>query len=189
MEELIKLDHQLFLYLNGLGSETYDGFWMFITNKWGAIPLYIILLVLCFWKLGWKKTLLVLGMVGLLIAGADQLANVFKYGFKRLRPCYTLNITDQMRLVKDWCGGQYSYFSAHSSNSFAVALFFGMLFKPYFKWLLPVLIVWSLAVGYSRIYIGVHFPGDVLTGFFFGAIIALLVFKLYKVLVVKFRLE
>lgn len=188
MEELIKADQELFLFLNRLGSETYDGFWLFVTDKWGSIPLYAILLILCFVKLGWKKTLLVLVTVALLITCTDQLANVFKDGVKRLRPCHTPGIMDQLRLVKDWCGGQYGYFSAHASNSFAVAVFFGLLFKKYFKWLLPVLIVWSLAIGYSRIYIGVHYPLDVATGFFFGAVIGLLFAFLFKKAAAKLTL-
>lgn len=188
MNEIVHADQQLFLYLNSLGTETFDAFWMFITNKFSAIPLYVALLVLCFVKLGWRKTILVLVMVALMIAGTDQLANAFKYGFERLRPCYTEGIADVMRLVKDGCGGKYSYFSAHSASSMAVAVFFGKLFKPYFKWLLPVLLVWSVAVGYSRVYIGVHFPLDVLTGFFFGTLIALLISWLFKKLVLRFKL-
>lgn len=189
MEELIKADQELFVFLNNLGSESWDGFWMFITNKWGSIPLYVLLLVLCFVKLGWKRTLIILPMVALMIACADQLANAFKYGFERLRPCYTPELEGRFRLVKSWCGGQFGYFSAHSSNSFSVALFFGLIFKKHFKWLLPLLLVWSIAVGYSRIYIGVHFPLDVLTGFFFGAIIAVAAFYGYKALVRKFKLD
>lgn len=187
MDEIIKADQQLFLFLNNLGSESYDGFWLFITNKWGSIPLYVILLILCFVKLGWKRTLLVMVCVALMITCTDQLANLFKYGFKRLRPCHTDGIVEHMRLVKG-CGGSFGYFSAHSSNSFGVAIFLGLIFKKYFKWLLPVLIVWSLAIGYSRIYVGVHYPLDVLTGFFFGGLFGLLFRFIYQKLEVKLKL-
>ncbi|SFU32749.1 undecaprenyl-diphosphatase [Pustulibacterium marinum] len=188
MNEIVHADQQLFLFLNNLGTTTFDSFWMFITNKWSSIPLYALLLVLCFVKLGWKRTLLVLVMVALMIAGTDQLANAFKYGVERLRPCHTESLLDQMRLVKPYCGGQYGYFSAHAASSMAVAVFFGKLFKPYLKWMLPLLLLWSITVGYSRIYIGVHFPLDVLTGYFFGTLIALLISVLNKKLVLRFKL-
>lgn len=168
LDKLIHLDQQLFLYLNNLGSPQWDGFWMFITDKWSSIPLYIALLGLCVWRFGWKKTFLVLGSVALMIAATDQLANLFKYGFERLRPCHDAAVYDYMRLVKTSCGGKFGYFSAHAANSFAVATFFSILFRNSLKWIPVLLLVWALVVAYSRIYIGVHYPLDVITGISIG---------------------
>ena len=171
MEEIIALDQQIFLYLNNLGTFSWDSFWLFMTNKWSSIPLYIFLLVLCLLKFQWKRTLLILLFVALLITVTDQLANLFKYGFERLRPCYENDIALQMRLVKSYCGGKFGYFSGHASNSFAVATFFSLLFKPFYKTLPYGLIIWALIVSYSRIYIGVHYPLDVITGIFMGSLL------------------
>ena len=179
LEEIIQLDKNLFLFLNGLGSPTWDGFWMFITNKWGSIPLYVLLLILSFYFFGWRKTLLILVVVALLITTTDQLANFFKYGIGRLRPCHGEQVFELMRLVKRSCGGKYGYFSAHAANSMAVASFFSFMLGPKLRWMPWVLIVWGLLVGYSRIYIGVHFPGDVLTGILIGVFFGWIYTKLY----------
>ena len=187
MEELIQFDQDLFLYLNGLGTTTFDGFWMFITGKWNAIPLYVVLLYLLYKKIGPKATLITVIAVGLMIACTDQLANLFKKVlFLRLRPCHEEVISETMRLVKSYCGGKYGYFSAHAASSMALAVFLGKVFKPYFKYLGGLLLVWAVFVGYSRIYIGVHYPGDVLTGMFFGVLIALLLYKLQVYLIYRF---
>ncbi len=105
---------------------------------------------------------------------------MFKYGFKRLRPCHDENIVHLIRLVKERCGGLYSYFSAHASNSMAIAVFFSLLLKDNIKYLSYLLIIWALFVAYSRIYIGVHFPLDVLTGAIIGAVYAIVFHKLFK---------
>jgi undecaprenyl-diphosphatase len=178
LNELINKDIELFLYLNNLGTIQWDGFWLFITNKYSAIPLYLLLLFFTYKYVGLKKTLLILVAVALLITLSDQTSNFFKYGFKRLRPCYDENISHIVRLVKSTCGGKYSYFSAHSSNSMAIAIFFGMLFKKHSKYWLLLLVIWALLVGYSRIYIGVHFPLDVFTGIFFGMIYGFVIYLL-----------
>lgn len=186
MEQVIQFDRDLFLYLNGLGTVTFDGFWMFITGKWNAIPLYVILLVLLYKKLGLKQTLLTVVLVAIMIACTDQLANLFKKVlFLRPRPCHDDILSESMRLVKSHCGGRYGYFSAHAASSMALAVFLGKLLKPHIKYLYTFLIVWALCVGYSRIYIGVHYPGDVLTGFVFGAIIGTLMFVLQNYLCKK----
>lgn len=179
-DTLIELDKELFLFLNTMGTESWDGFWMFMSNKWGAIPLYVILLLLVLNKLKWKKTLLVLLFVALMITATDQLANFFKYGVARLRPCHDETLIDTMRLVKSYCGGKYGYFSAHAANSFAVATFFSLVLGAYFRFLPVVLILWALLVAYSRIYIGVHFPLDVVTGISIGMLSGWLFSVLYE---------
>ena len=167
MEQLLQLDSDLFLYLNSLGTDTWDGFWMFITGKWNAIPLYGVLLVLIYKKIGFKPTLYTLIVVGAMIVLTDQITKYFKFTLLlRERPCYELE--SQVRLVKDWCGSRGGYFSAHASNAMALAVFIGIVLKPYFKYIQLVLFLWAFMVGYSRIYIGVHYPGDVITGFIFG---------------------
>ncbi|MEL4308705.1 phosphatase PAP2 family protein [Joostella sp. CR20] len=188
MEELIAYDQQLFLFLNGLGSKPYDDFWMFITNKWASIPLYVFLLILCFRTLKWKKTLMVLVLVALMIAVTDQLANAFKYGFERLRPCHNEQLIPYMRLVKSYCGGQFGYFSAHASNALAVVTFFSILLFKNYKWLPFLLVVWGIAVAYSRIYIGVHFPLDVITGMAIGMTLGWLFSRLYFYCIKRFQL-
>ena len=179
LEVLVEYDRKLFLFLNGLGSATFDGFWLFVTNKWGSIPLYVILLLLSIRYLGWKRTGVLLVAVGLLITNTDQLANFFKYGVGRLRPCHDDQIFELMRLVKRSCGGKFSYFSAHAANSMALASFFYFVLRDHIKKLAPLLLLWALLVGYSRIYIGVHYPADVLTGIFIGYLFGWLYAKLY----------
>lgn len=190
MEQLVQLDKELFLFLNSLGSPTFDGFWMFVTGKWNSIPLYAVLLFLLYKKFGVKQTALIIVVIVLMITGTDQLANLFKKVlFLRPRPCHDADVAEAMRLVKSYCGGKYGYFSAHAASSMALAVFIGKLLQPYYKFIVGFLLVWALFVGYSRIYIGVHYPGDVLTGMFFGLLIANLATKLLAVLRNKFLIN
>ncbi|TMU57180.1 phosphatase PAP2 family protein [Flagellimonas algicola] len=178
LEQLLQLDQELFLYLNGLGTETWDGFWMFMTRTRNSFPLYVLLLYLVYKNFGTKRTLIVLVSVALLITCTDQLSNFFKYGIGRLRPCHDPEINDVMRLVKSYCGGKFGYFSAHAANSFAPATFFVLLFKYKVKFIGWILILWAIIVAYSRIYIGVHFPLDVITGAAIGALFGWVFYKL-----------
>ncbi|EAR00145.1 phosphatase PAP2 family protein [Maribacter sp. HTCC2170] len=188
LEELIQLDKEVFLFLNNLGNPIWDGFWMFVTNKLSSIPVYLLLLTLIYKHLGLRKTFIVLLTIGLLILVTDQLANFFKYGVERLRPCYDQDVNEIMRLVKNSCGGRFGYFSAHAANSFAVASFFTFLLKSKYRFIGTLLFLWALMVAYSRIYIGVHFPLDVLTGICIGLGLSWLFSKLYIFALHKYQL-
>jgi len=188
LEELLKLDRELFLFLNNLGTPGWDGFWMFVTNKWSSIPLYVILLIIVYRNYGLRKTLFLLAAIALLITVTDQLSNFFKMGVQRLRPCYDTDLEGMMRLVKSSCGGKFGYFSAHAANSFAIAFFFSFLFRSRYVLLPWILILWAILVASSRIYIGVHFPLDVMSGGLIGILMAWLFSRLFIFAQHKFQL-
>lgn len=188
MEEIIQLDKDLFLYLNGLGSTKWDPLWQFISHKFSFLPLYLFLVVLSFSKLGIKRTLFAIVFVVLLITVSDQMSTLFKNGLARLRPCHDPELIDLMRLAKSKCGGRFGFFSAHASNSFALAIFFGILLRPYFRPLLLFLLFWAAVVAYSRVYLGVHFPLDILTGAFVGTLLGVVFVKLFIFARRKFHL-
>ncbi len=177
IEELLKYDTDLFLFLNNLGSESWDGLWKLITNKLTFIPLYALLLFLVYKNFGVKGMLIIIVCVILMITSADQLANLFKHGIQRPRPCREEELQSLMRFVVERCG-RYGYFSGHAVNSMATAVFMGLLFKSKYYYLSFILLFWAFLVGYSRIYVGVHYPLDVITGMFFGGILGWLFYRI-----------
>jgi len=187
LDSIIENDIILFLYLNNLGTIQWDGFWLFMTNKFSAIPLYLVLLFLTYKNFGLKKTIVAVVCILLLITLSDQTSQLFKYGLKRLRPCHDGELMDLVRLVKASCGGKFSFFSAHAANSAAVAVYFGLLLRPYYKYIFTILVLWAILVAYSRIYIGVHFPADVLFGFFVGTTYGILFYNIVKYIYLKFK--
>lgn len=177
IEELIKYDIELFLYLNNLGSEPWDNLWRVITNKLTFIPLYAFLLYLVYKNFGLKRTLIIIVGAVLMITVSDQLANLFKNGFQRIRPWANEDLDGLMRMVVER-RGVFSYFSGHAINSMGLAVYMGLILRNKYYYLPFILLLWAFLVGYSRIYVGVHYPLDVLTGFFFGSIIGWIFYQL-----------
>ncbi len=124
----------------------------------------------------------------LLIIATNGLADFFKYGVQRLRPCYDAELSGLVRLVKTSCGGRFSFFSAHAANTFAIAFFFTFILRSKYRYIGFLLVFWAFLVAYSRIYIGVHFPLDVITGALVGLLFSWLFAKLYIFALHKFHL-
>ncbi len=185
IETLLERDTELFLFLNNLGAEPWDNLWLIITHKLTFIPLYAILLFLLYKKYGLKSLLVFVVVVALMITFTDQITNVFKRGFQRPRPCGEANLIDQMRFIAVRCG-KYGFFSGHSSNSMAAAVFAGLMLRSYYKNLIFILLFWSAVVAYSRIYVGVHYPLDIVCGLTFGAVSGFIFYKLGMYLLKRF---
>ena len=180
MEELIALDQQFFLFLNQMGSKTFDGFWMLMTHRASNVVVYLGLLLFLGYKKSWKTAGYLVLFTALLILCTDQLTNLFKVQVGRLRPCYDPEIQSLVRLVKPTCGGRYSFFSGHASNSFALALFFGGIIKSFSRLAPYALLLIAALIAYSRVYIGVHYPLDILCGTLVGSIIGFAFYKVWK---------
>ena len=187
IEEILKLDSKLFLYLNNLGTSKFDIFWISLSKIEANILMYFFLILLFFYIQKIRPKLIYIFyhffVIALMIAITDQGANFFKDSFQRLRPCYNESIIDSLRLVKENCGGKYGFFSAHASNSFSLAIFFGLLFINRIRYIIMITMVFATLISYSRIYLGVHYPIDIIFGGFFGIFVG---FVMYSFVYLKF---
>ena len=187
IEEILKLDSKLFLYLNNLGTSKFDIFWISLSKIEANILMYLFLILLFFYIQKIRPKLIYIFyffiVIALMITITDQGANIFKDSIQRLRPCYNESIIDSLRLVKENCGGKYGFFSAHASNSFSLAIFFGLLFINRIRYIIIITIVYASLISYSRIYLGVHYPIDIIFGSFFGIFVG---FVMYSFVYLKF---
>lgn len=184
LDYIVQMDKDLLILLNNLGSEYWDSFWLNVTNKYAWIPLYITVLILFVHQFGWKKTLFTLLMIALLVVFTDQFVNLIKETFHRLRPSKDDTMVGLIRVLKN--SGGYSFVSGHAANSFAVTTFIIYTFKEHFK-LIRIIIIWPLLFAYSRIYLGVHYPLDVISGCLVGFFIGWGFYKINQILLPKIK--
>lgn len=183
LEKILQWDKKLFVFLNGLGSENYDAFWLFITKQLYWTPFFIVVLYFVYKKNNnWKQFLMLLLCITILIVITDQFTNFIKETFQRLRPCNDPQINSIIRIVKD--SDTFSFFSGHAANSMATTVLVYAILKRYYSYAMLVFI-FPLVFAYSRIYLGLHFPSDILTGYIVGAIFGYLMYLTYEKLVQK----
>jgi len=180
METLQKIDEYFFRLINSAGWEGMDGIMILISSKWCWIPLYIYILYLIYKRFS-DHFLKILLALGLLIFLADfGSVHLFKEVFERSRPCHLL---EGIRVVDD-CGGPFGFISSHASISFSIAFFIYLLFRNIRMFAL--LFSWAVLIGFSRIYLGVHYPFDILGGMFWGLFVSLLVYYIYRMKIKDF---
>ena len=177
IEEVLKVDREVFVFLNGLGSEQYDGLWLMITKQFNWIPIFILIAYLVFKHLGWRHALLIMVIVTLLITVTDQTTNLIKNNFQRLRPGNEPALANIIRAIQT--RKSFSFISGHASTSMACAMFLYLTLKPYLKYM-GFIFLWPLIFAYSRIYLGLHYPLDILCGYCYGIITAVLMWEVYR---------
>lgn len=177
IEFLKDIDTDLLLWLNGKHSGFFDDLMYFVSGRWEWIPLYAVLLGFIIWKYRWKALWIILA-VTVLITLSDQLANLFKATVKRPRPCKDPEIGYMVLLVNDYCRSSFGFISGHAANSFALATFISLLFRN--RWVTTGMIFWAAVVSYSRVYLGVHYPGDIICGALLGVLLAWGIYKIVK---------
>jgi undecaprenyl-diphosphatase len=168
LEYLNHIDHAFFLFLNGINNPFFDIVMYYATKSLVWIPLYLFFLYLIIRQYNWK-TVMVLVLAALMILMSDQLANLFKETFQRLRPSHEPGL--MVHLVNAYKGEEYGFYSGHATNNFSIAVFLIVLTGKRFKWIWMIALPYAIIISYTRIYLGVHFPGDIIAGAVMGSLI------------------
>jgi len=180
IDQLELLDRQLFLLINACNSPVFDFVMYYVSQMWIFLPLFFYWLYLVYNKVGIKKLLILLSFLVVLIALTDQTSNQTKHAVKRYRPSHNVEIQAQVHSVNGYKGGQYGFFSGHSTNSFGVAMLLFLLFSTNKLRLRLSFFLWAALTAYSRIYLGVHYPSDIFVGMLVGLFWGFIVYQLMQ---------
>ncbi len=182
MEWLLKIDYSLLLLINGFHTAFLDLTMIVFSDKYVWIPLYAIVTFYIFYHFGYKQknyryALLLFAGAILTFAITDVGSNAIKHYFMRLRPGHDPALEGVIRLL-DGKGGLYGFISSHAANVFGFALFTSHSLKR--KWYSITIFTWAFLVSYSRMYVGRHFPSDVICGAIYGIIVAWLIYTIIQ---------
>ena len=176
MHEIIDFDKQLFLDLNKQNAVWLDPVMLFFSSytAWGIVAFLILLYVLYTKSKEWRWS--VSFFMFMAVASTNLFNQLVKVAVARPRPIHEKVFTDIIHAIEHF-DASYSFFSAHSSSSFALAVFASLAVRK--KWFTIAVVFWAFVVGYSRIYVGKHYPVDVVVGILFGTLMAIVWWKLY----------
>jgi len=178
-ETLVNIDWSLFKAINSLHSEFMDLLMWWAADRFFWIPLYLFLAWFLYRKYG-RLGLVMIVFAALLIVISDQTSVVIKNLVQRERPCHNEALAFDVHLVHDNCGGMYGFVSSHAANTMALALYIMLLTKTRFKWLNRTLLFYVGVVAYSRVYLGNHYPADIVGGWVVGFFAAIVTYYFYR---------
>ncbi|GAB5400654.1 MAG: phosphatase PAP2 family protein [Aureisphaera sp.] len=176
LETLKQWDRDLLIFLNNLGSTTFDGFWVFITKIESWIPFFLFLTFIVFYYFRKKEGVKVFLWGVATFAITLLLTDLTKIGLERLRPNNVLDLAHQLRVLQH--PDSFSFFSGHASTSFAITTFLVLMIRSFNKWIY-LAYLWPLLFCASRIYVGVHYPSDIMVGAFVGTTLAILSYRIF----------
>ena len=178
IDSLIELDKTIFLVFNSHHTLYFDQVMWVITGKMIWIPL-ILSFIYVFFKQGWKEALLAVLMVALTVLLCDQISSgICKPLFERFRPTHDPDFSQYVTIVNGYLGGMYGFISSHAANAFGVAVFTSLIFRN--RLFTISVIIWAMLSCYSRLYLGVHYPGDIMFGALAGALSGYVCYKIYQ---------
>ncbi|SRR5690554_2106060 len=176
-ETLSRWDIDLLIWINSLGSESTDTFWLYVTSVWTWFPLFILIVILFFIHLTREKAVLAtlfFGGTGMLALFIKELT---KRGFERLRPCNVEELAASLRVLT--CKDSFSFFSGHASFSFALITFTVLVLRRRVKWI-QLTFIWPILFAVSRMISGVHYPSDIIVGAGVGILVGIFTNALYQ---------
>ncbi|WP_444297187.1 phosphatase PAP2 family protein [Leyella stercorea] len=179
---LSDIDARLLLIVNGAHSPFFDAVMWCISGRWIWVPFYAVLAYLLFRRMSWKRASICLVTIGLIILAADQTcATLIRPEIGRLRPANLNNpLSSFVHVVNGYRGGRYGFPSCHAANTFALAVFMSLVIRH--KWFTVMMFSWAFVVSYSRMYLGVHYFGDLFCGATIGSLFAVLFYYLQNYL-------
>lgn len=187
LDYLQSLDAQLLLAINGMHNAWLDTFMWHISKTYSYAGIALVALVVA-WRRGWKNGLVFTIAIALAVLCADQIAStLIKENVQRLRPTHNEALMALVHVVRDYRGGMYGFVSSHAANAFAVAVFVGLVMPN--RVALGSLLAWAVLQCYSRMYLGVHYPGDILGGTIVGILVALAVYRSWCVTEARYCVE
>jgi undecaprenyl-diphosphatase len=176
-DTIIHKDKELLIFLNNLGSEQWDSFWLLITNQFNWTPLFLFVIFLVIKSFGWKKGCFVILALIVLVAFSDQFVNLIKNYTARLRPNNDPEILHLLKTLKS--PQSFSFISGHATTSTFFSVFVILLLREKYKYIYFILL-FPLIFAYSRLYLGVHFPIDISLGILTGVLLANMYYFLFK---------
>lgn len=179
LSSIAEINRDIFLYINGGWGDAYDSLFWMLSAKLVWAPLYALIIYLIYRKVGLQSMIIAVVMMVLMVVITDHIGNFFKDNYSQFRPTHDPLLGGDVHTVNGYRGGKYGTVSSHTSLSFSIAIFTMLLLRS--RWVSVPLIIWAALVSFSRIYLGVHYPKDIIYGFLLGCGAGYLFYKIWIV--------